>query len=216
MTNDLQSAVLELRRDDAKQIVENLLSKETDPVLLLRDYRAGMEQVMHRYEQREIFLQSVVAAANMHKSLWSMLEPVVPIEQRATVGTIVIGTVQNDIHDQGKNMTTDLLRAIGFEVHDLGVDVPPDEFVAAVQSTGADILGLSGLITASFQSMKATIKAVREAGLAPRTVIGGGLADETLRSYTAADAETDDMVRGARICQAFLAGISSKSEESER
>ena len=167
---------------------------------------------MEKYERREYYLDSVVAAFDMYESILPVLDPMLPEGTRKKVGVMVIGTVQYDIHDIGKDMAASLLRTIGFEVHDLGVNVPPGKFVDELQRTGASILGLSGLISGCFESMKETIRAVRDAGLDPKVVIGGGITNEALRKYVQAHAHTQDMVEGARICLSFAKSRGMDSE----
>jgi methanogenic corrinoid protein MtbC1 len=154
MGNDLVSAFSELRKDEAIHTANVRIKCGVDPSAILADCRKGMAAVMERYESREYYLDSVVAAFDLWESIEEVLNPLLPGNCRKPLGTMVIGTVQYDIHDVGKNMAARLLRAIGFEVHDLGVDVPPGRFVDELRRTGASILGLSGMTSSCFESMK--------------------------------------------------------------
>jgi 5-methyltetrahydrofolate--homocysteine methyltransferase len=101
---------------------------------------------------------------------------------------VVVGTVRGDIHDIGKDIVVTMLRGAGYEVIDLGVDVPAERFVQAARETGAQVVGMSGLLTISFDPMKETVAALKAAGLAVKTMIGGGSLTEDVREYVGADA----------------------------
>ncbi|GAB6062766.1 cobalamin B12-binding domain-containing protein [Deferrisoma palaeochoriense] len=131
------------------------------------------------------------------------------LDAGAPAGRVVFGTVQGDIHDIGKNLVIDLLRAAKFEVTDLGVDVPPERFVAALQETGARILCLSGLLTIAFDAMKATVEAVTAAGLRDRVriMVGGAPVDEKVCAYVGADVAGGDARNAVKICQRWAAEL---------
>jgi len=121
--------------------------------------------------------------------------------KREVIGRVVIGTVYGDIHDIGKNIVVTMAEAAGFEVIDLGVDVPPQKFVEAIKQYNPDIVGMSGLLTVAIESMKKTIDAIKEAGLRDKVkiIIGGGRVDEYAKEYTGADAWARDAATGIRI-----------------
>jgi methylmalonyl-CoA mutase cobalamin-binding domain/chain len=131
-----------------------------------------------------------------------MLEPG---QQSDTVGKMVLGTVKGDIHNIGKDIVATLLKAAGFEIYDLGIDVAPGKFVEKLTETGAPILGMSGLLTPSFGAMKETVEAVEAAGLRDKVkiIIGGGIVTEQVQKYVGADAFTDDAAEGVEICRSF-------------
>ncbi len=119
-----------------------------------------------------------------------------------------MATVKGDVHDIGKNIVTALLEAEGFEVIDLGVDVPAEGFVEAIKEHRPDIVGMSGLLTVALESTKKTIEAITEAGLRDRVkiIIGGGRVDEYARDYVKPDASTDNAAQGVRLCKELLGG----------
>jgi methanogenic corrinoid protein MtbC1 len=120
------------------------------------------------------------------------------------LGKIVLGTVQGDIHDIAKDIVGFMLDINGFEVTDLGVDVPPAKFVEAVKQSGAKIVGLSGFLTLAFDPMKYTVQALKEAGLTDvKVMIGGGQVDEQIRQYTGADAYGKDAMAAVAIAQSW-------------
>jgi methylmalonyl-CoA mutase cobalamin-binding domain/chain len=136
------------------------------------------------------------------------------IEPRLTAGQsgeplakIVIGTARGDIHNIGKDIVVTLLKAAGFEIHDMGVDVAPEAFVNKVRETNASILGISGLLSPSYESMKQTVQALEAAGLRQKVkvVIGGAIVTELVRAHVGADAFTDDAPEGVEICRKFAA-----------
>jgi 5-methyltetrahydrofolate--homocysteine methyltransferase len=120
------------------------------------------------------------------------------------IGKIVLGTVQGDIHDIAKDIVGFMLDVNGFEVTDLGVDVPPEKFVDAVKQTGAKVVGLSGFLTLAFDPMKFTVQALRDAGLADvKVMIGGGQIDENIRQYTGADAYGKDAMAAVSLAKSW-------------
>jgi methanogenic corrinoid protein MtbC1 len=161
-----------------------------NPVQLFEQCREGMVLVGNKYESGEYYISDLMLAAHIFKQATAFLEPKLTGTTTETKGAVVFGTVAGDIHDIGKDLAVSMLRASGFEVHDLGVDVAADAFVSKLQETGAKILGMSGLMTVAFDAMKETVAAVEAAGLRPgvKIMVGGGPVDETVCEYTGADA----------------------------
>jgi methanogenic corrinoid protein MtbC1 len=122
------------------------------------------------------------------------------------IGKVVIGTVEGDIHDIAKDIVAFMLDINGFEVTDLGVDVPPAKFVQAVKETETGIVGLSGFLTLAFDPMKATVSALREAGLDVKVMIGGGQIDEQIREYIKADAYGRDAMAAVGLAKQWIGG----------
>jgi methanogenic corrinoid protein MtbC1 len=204
MKRDLRVDFADLKKDAVLSLVNSRMQGGDDPLKILTECQQGMSTIMERYENMEYSLDSVVASFDLFKSIGLILKPSLPKEGCQFISKVVIGTVQYDIHSIGKDLAADMLESIGFEVFNLGVDVPPERFVGELKRTGAPILGLSGLVSACFDSMKETVMAVRKAGLRPKVVIGGGITNEALRKYVEADAHTQNMVQGARICLEFV------------
>ena len=124
------------------------------------------------------------------------------------LGKVVIGTVAGDIHDIGKDIVTFMLDVNSFEVYDLGIDVPAEKFVAKIEETRAEVLGLSGFLTLAFDSMRGTIEAVKAAGLRERVkiMIGGGQIDDEIRKYTGADAYGPDAMAAVSLAKGWIRG----------
>lgn len=178
-----------------------------DPAALLRDCQEAMEIIGALYEKGEYFVAELVYAGEIFQDGLAQIEArLLPGQRGETRGKIVFGTVAGDIHSIGKNIVVKFLRANNFEVIDLGEDVPSARFLEALEETGAPILGLNALLTTSYDSMKATIAALEQAGLRQnvKVMIGGGLVNEAVRVYTGADAWGSDPFEAVRISRRFL------------
>jgi len=143
-------------------------------------------------------------AGEILKQVMEIIRPVLGERKAESVGKVVIGTVEGDVHDIGKNIVIALLEAEGFEVIDIGVDQPPEAFVEAVKEHNPHVVGLSGLLTEAIESMKRTVEALRKAGYGGKIIIGGGRTSEEAREYTGADEWADDAAVGVRKIKALL------------
>lgn len=206
MKNDLSLVYSDLKREDTLSLVKSRIESGDDPAQILEDIRQGMFRIMERYEGREYSQVEVGEGIEIYREVDELLEPVLPKDKRHYIGKIVIGEAHGDIHEMGRKLVAGLLETIGFEVFDLGADVPPEKFVEALQKTGATIMCMAAIVTNGLRSMKKTIDAVHEAGLYPKVVIGGGLVVESLRKESGADAQVRDMVVGARVCLSYVEG----------
>ncbi|HLA29203.1 MAG TPA: cobalamin-dependent protein [Syntrophales bacterium] len=180
----------DLEEQDVLALVQKALDNGTDPGQIFGACRQGMILVGERYGNGEYFVSDLMMAAEIFKGAAKILQPAMTGVNTEGKGKVVVGTVAGDIHDIGKDLVVGMLQVSGFEVHDLGVDVPSAKFVEKLKETGATILALSGLLTVAFDAMKETVAAVEEAGLRPcvKIMIGGGPVTEDIRSYTGADA----------------------------
>jgi methanogenic corrinoid protein MtbC1 len=202
----LIQALAELEEEQFHSLFEAALSEREDPLSLLETCRKGMEIVGKRFEGKEYFLTDLIMAAEMFKTASTRLEPQLSgLETKEAAGAIVFGTVQGDIHDIGKDIVVAMLRGAGFSVYDLGVDVPPQAFVDKVRETGATIVGMTGLITISYDSMKETVAALEAAGLRAQTkiMVGGGMVNDNVRQYTGADAWGEDVTAAVTLARQF-------------
>jgi len=205
--SELIDAITNIREDEVLRIVRHRLKVGQDPVGLLDECRAGMAIVGERYQTGEYFLGELIMSGEIFKQAMSLIEPKLAGDTRIeTIGQMVMGTVKGDIHSIGKDVAAGLLRMSGFEVLDLGVDVAPEAFVEKLVDSGAPILGMSGLITPSFESMKNTVDAIEKKGIRDRVkvIIGGGIVIEQVRHYVGADAFTRDGAEGVKICKEFI------------
>jgi 5-methyltetrahydrofolate--homocysteine methyltransferase len=162
-----------------------------------------MDVIGKRFEEGEAFIPELMLAGEMMTAITGVLKPRMAEEAAAEkLGKIVVGTVQGDIHDIAKDIVCFMLDLNGFEVTDLGVDVPPAKFVETVKATGAKIVGLSGFLTLAFDPMKDTVAALKAAGLNDvKIMIGGGQIDENIRQYTGADAYGKDAMAAVALAK---------------
>ena len=208
MAKDLVKTLADLKEQEAIKIVEDRLNAKEDPLRILEDARKGMEIVGKRFATGEYFIPDLVYSGEILKSVTEMVKPKLSkVGQARKLGKIVFGTVAGDIHDIGKDIVVFMLDVNGFEVHDLGVDVPAQKFVEKIKETGAPIVGLSGFLTLAFDSMKQTVDAIKAAGLRDRVkvMIGGGQVTEEVKKYTGADAYGKDAMAGVSLAKKWVA-----------
>ncbi len=209
MTESLIHAMVEMQEAEALQRAKQLLDERTDPMKILNACSTAMEAVGKRFEKGEYFLPNLMMAGEMMKQISEMLKPLLKEEKTdAGRGKVLIGTVEGDIHDIGKNIVTFLLEANGFEVRDIGIDQSPQKFVEAIRDFQPDVVGMSGLLTLAFKSMKKTVQAIEGAGLREeiRIMIGGGQVTERVKDYTGADAYGPDALVGLRLTKQWIGG----------
>ncbi len=190
MHEQIVNGMAELDEESVLALVQEQLAAGADPMALLAACQAGMNLVGQRYECGEYYLSELIMAGEIFKQVAAQLPIGAAAQPGQWRGQVVFGTVKGDIHTIGKDLVVSFLAASGYQVTDLGIDVPPARFVKAVQESGARIVGLSGLLTTAFDSMKDTVQALESAGLRPgvRVMIGGGSVNETVLRYTGADA----------------------------
>jgi len=201
---ELINSFANLEEEKTLNLVKELL-KTQDPMVIIEACRKATTIIGEKFERGEYFLSELVFAGEIFKKVMELVLP--RLKKRAKpIGTIVLGTVQGDIHDIGKNIFKVFAEASGFKVIDLGVDVPPEKFVEAVKKYNPDIVGLSGLLTLAFESMKKTVEALKHAGLREnvKVIIGGGRVNENVKEYVGADAWADNASKGVRLCKELL------------
>ena len=205
----LQQAILAGEPDQARELAAQALEAGIMPLAAIeKALNPGMEIVGERYESGEYFIPDLVMAAEAMKGAMEVFEPVLieRQEQRQVLGTVVIGTVEGDIHEIGKSLVATMLTAAGFQVHDLGVDVPANEFVKRVQETGANVVGLSALLTTTMRNQEAVIEALQEAGLRERVkvVIGGAPTSPDWAQTIGADAYAENANEAVGVVRQLL------------
>jgi methanogenic corrinoid protein MtbC1 len=190
-------------------LVRRRLHQGDDPLTLLEECQEGMNQVGMRFEQQEYYLSGLMMAGEIFREVMEIVEPV--LEKRIKgneSGHILLGTIQGDIHDIGKNTFGIMMRCYGFTVTDLGVDVQPAEIIETARRLRPDIIGLSSLLTMSFDFMKKTVSLLRqdrdEQLAKTPVIIGGGLLNSQVCSYVAADYWTVDAMVGVKLCQEIV------------
>jgi len=208
---DLLNAIIDLDEDKSYNLVQKLIEEAVNPVDIIETLRKGVEVIGDKFSNREYFLAELVMAGEIFSQSAEILGPHM---KKVTEGidnleTIVIGTVKGDVHDIGKNIFVTLLKSAGYNVIDLGVDIPPDKFVEKVKETGAKVVAYSGLLTVALESMNATTKALEAAGLRQnlKIIIGGLPVDELWMKEAGADAFTDNAFEGVKIVNKWLRGV---------
>ncbi len=206
MLDRLSALLAELEEDEVLEVVRNELADGTEPLSILRACQEGMKAVGDRFENNEYFVSDLMMSGEIFKQVGELLDPVLKSDSQVAGGAIVIGTVQGDIHDIGKDIVANMLKSANFDVTDLGVDVPPSQFVDALRETGATVLGVSGLLTLAFDSMKDTVAAVEEAGLKDKVkiMIGGGPVDAGVCRFVGADDWGADAQAAVRLAKTWL------------
>jgi methanogenic corrinoid protein MtbC1 len=206
--NVLAEALRDLDENKVTRLVTEAISNGTPPVEIIHDLNEGMVAVGELFSQNKYYISQLIFSAEILKGIMKRLDPLLEGGKVAdNRGKVVIGTVKGDIHDIGKNIVVTLLRGAGFEVVDLGVDVPAEKFVSTLKETGAKILGVSALLNFTYPEMKNVVDAVSAAGLRDRVkiLIGGAPVNEQVRAYSGADYHALDAVTGVNICKEIYA-----------
>jgi 5-methyltetrahydrofolate--homocysteine methyltransferase len=212
--SQLVNLLADMNEDEAVALAKRMLLEEgVDPLRVLELCRKGMDIVGKRFEQGEYFLPELVLAGEMLENIGAMAKPLIkhaPGGEPKKIAKVLIGTVHGDLHDIGKNIVTFMLDINGFEVKDIGVDVPVSTFISEINEFHPDVVGLSGFLTLAFDSMKETIEAIQNAGLRNKLkiMIGGGQIDETVRNYTGADAFGANAIDAVTLCKTW-AGVAA-------
>jgi len=207
MAKDLVKTLADLKEQEVIKIVEDRLKAGDEPLKILEDARKGMEIVGQRFASSEYFIPDLVYSGEILKSVTELVKPKLAKEAESKkLGKVVFGTVAGDIHDIGKNIAVFMLDINGFEVHDLGIDVPVQKFVDKIKETGAPIVGLSGFLALAFDSMKQTVDAIKAAGLRDnvKVMIGGGQMSDEIKNYTGADAYGKDAMAGVTLAKKWI------------
>ena len=209
MVEDLVEAIADLQEEEALRLTKKRLETNGDPFKILEDARDALKTVGKRFGDGEYFIPDLVYAGEILKEVTELIKPkLTKVSEVRRLGKVVIGTVAGDIHDIGKNIVTFMLDVNGFEVYDLGIDVPVQRFVEKMEETKARVLGLSGLLTLAFDPMKETVEAIKGAGLRDKVkiMIGGGQVDDKIRKYTGADAYGSDAMAAVSLAKGWLRG----------
>jgi methanogenic corrinoid protein MtbC1 len=209
MSGELARLLSDLKEPEVLEFVKKALGEGVSPTDLLGEAKEGMVIVGQRFASEEYFIPDLVFSGEILKRIIKILEPhLKQDEETERLGKVIIGTVVGDIHDIGKDLVVFMLDVSGFEVIDLGINVPVQKFVDTIKETGSRVVGLSGFLTLAFQSMKDTIDAIKEAGLRDgvKIMIGGGQIDEQVKDYAGADAYGKDAVEAVKLANGWIGG----------
>jgi len=209
MAEELARLLADLKEVEALSFVEKALEQGTDPLELLAAAKEGMNEVGQRFADSDYFIPDLVFSGEVLKRIFKLLEPhLKKRDETKKLGKVIMGSVKGDIHDIGKDLVVFMLDVSGFDVTDLGIDVPVERFVEAIKETGSPVVGLSGFLTLAFDAMRETIEAIEAEGLRKdvKIMIGGGQIDEQVRRFTGADAFGRDAIEAVRLAQGWIGG----------
>jgi len=210
MKEQLIHAIADMKEDEAIKLAQQMLDSGVDPREILDAAKEAMKIVGDRFEHKEYFLPELIVGGDILKEIGDMVKPRLEeqTESAKPIGKVVMGTVEGDIHDIGKDVVCFMLDIANFEVHDLGVDVPGTRFVEAIRDLKPDIVGMSGFLTLAFDQMKGTVDAIREAGLRDhvKIMIGGATMDDAAAIYVGADAYGADATAAVKLAKAWVGG----------
>jgi len=207
MKDQLIKAIVDMEEEEALKISDKMLEEGTNPLDILEACRQAMEEIGRQFEAGDCFVPELMMAGEVLTQITAKVKP--HMQEQAgpsqKLGKVVFGTVEGDIHDIAKDIVVFMLDINGFEVIDLGVDVPPAKFVETTQEAGATIVGLSGFLTLAYDPMKATVDALKEAGLNDvKVMIGGGQIDDQIRQFTGADAFGKDAMTAVSLAKQWV------------
>jgi methanogenic corrinoid protein MtbC1 len=209
MAKDLVKTLADLKEKEALQIVQERLNAGDNPLSILNDARRAVEIVGKRFSDCEYFIPDLVYSGEILKAVTDLVKPkLTKAAEVKRIGKVVVGTVAGDIHDIGKDIVVFMLDVNGFEVFDLGIDVPVQKFVDKIKETGSGVVGLSGFLTLAFQSMKDTVEAIKGAGLRNKVkiMIGGGQIDDQVKGFAGADAFGKDAMEAVKLAKGWIGG----------
>lgn len=201
--------ISDMEEEPAVALARQMLDSGYNPLTLLAHCREAMEIVGKRYEKGEYFLPELMLAGEMLSAIGNMAKPLInagegPGQNKS--GTVLMGTVHGDLHDIGKNIVCFMLDINGFNVVDMGIDVPVATFIDNIKEHNPQVIALSGFLTLAFDSMKETVAAIEAAGLRQnrKIMIGGGQVDESIRLHTGADAFGLNAMDAVNLCKGWL------------
>jgi len=201
----LTESIIKGSRNDATALTKQALAENTPPGQVLDALVGGMDVVGQRFKANQIFVPEVLIAARAMKESMALLEPVLAKAGIKPAFTAVIGTVQGDLHDIGKNLVAMMWKGANFGVVDLGTNVSPEKFVAAAKQHNAKVVGLSALLTTTMPAMKTTVQALRDAGLKDvKVVIGGAPITQEFANQIGADGFAPDAASAVDIVKKLV------------
>ncbi|HAD06208.1 MAG TPA: cobalamin-binding protein [Anaerolineaceae bacterium] len=207
LLSSIYQAILEGDQAAARAAVQRALEENLEAETILKQaMMPAMQEVGRLFEEGEYFVPEMLVAARAMQTGLSLLKPKLVQADVAPAGKVVAGTVKGDLHDIGKNLVCMMLEGAAFEIIDLGTDVPPERFVEAVQTSGAQLLALSALLTTTMPNMKQTIEALQQAGLRQqvKVMVGGAPVTETFARQIGADGYAPDASRAVALAKSLM------------
>ncbi len=202
----LADAIIKGDQNAAVEITKAALDEGTPAESVLNDgLITGMDVIGGRFKKNEVYIPEVLIAARAMKMAMEILEPELAKAGVKPRGKFLIGTVQGDLHDIGKNLVAMMLKGAGFEVVDLGVDIGPEKFVEQAKATGAQVVGMSALLTTTMPSIEKTLKALKEAGVPAKVMIGGAPVTQGYADKIGADGYAADAASAVDLAKSLVA-----------
>lgn len=211
--NKFKEAIIELKYDDISTMVQSALNDGCNPLKILNSLKQGLDVVGERYHNKEYFLSELFMAGETMSAAMEVLTPALAAtrsEDQEAEGTVVLGSIQGDVHDFGKNIAKIFLTASGFNVHDLGVDVPPSTFVDIAIDKNADVIGISAILSATQPVSREVVNELQRRGLREqfKVILGGtGVTKRAIQEY-GIDEAVNDATDGVNIIKQWLGGES--------
>lgn len=217
---DMAQSIIDGEAEDASKLAQRAIDLGIDPMEAInRGFMVGVNYVGERFSCGEMFLPELVGAGEAMKAAIAVLEPEMSSRglKREIAGRVVIGTIQGDIHDIGKTLVGTMLSAGGFEVYDLGVDVPVQKFIDKAREVDADIIGVSALLTTTMVRQKDVIQAVKEGGVSSRikVMVGGAPVTRSWVEEIGADGYSEDAVGAVAIARQLMAEKSGSGQQDQ-
>ena len=207
MSKKLVNAIADMKEEEALKLVREMVEGGSDPLAILDAARKAVDIVGQRYEEGTYFLPELILAGEMLTQITDMVKPeLAKMPEVKRLGKVLMGTVAGDIHDIGKNIVSFMLDVNGFDVLDLGVDVPAQKFVEAIRDFQPQVVGLSGFLALAYDAMKETVEAIKKADLRDtvKIMVGGGQVSDEVRKYTGADAYGKDAMAGVSLAKEWV------------
>ena len=205
--NLLNEAILNAKLEQAVDVTNQAIADGVEPQAIINGYMIkAMEEVGQRFQRGEAFVPNLLMAARAMKGSLDILKPLMKGDASTTLGKVVIGTVKGDLHDIGKNLVASMLEGCGFEVINLGVDVPSEKFIAAIKENNADILCLSALLTTTMNYMKDVIEALKADGLRDqvKVMVGGAPVTAMFAEQVGADGYSEDASEAVALARRLV------------
>ncbi|MHC4483062.1 MAG: corrinoid protein [Planctomycetota bacterium] len=202
----LADAIIKGDHNAAVEITRTALEEGTEAKSVLDEgLIAGMDVVGARFKKNEIYIPEVLISARAMKMAMEILEPELVKAGIEPVGKFLIGTVQGDLHDIGKNLVAMMLKGAGFQVADIGIDIPAEKFVEQVKATGAQLVGMSALLTTTMPAMEKTLQALKEAGVTAKIMVGGAPVTQGYADKIGADGYAADAASAVDVAKSLVA-----------
>jgi 5-methyltetrahydrofolate--homocysteine methyltransferase len=202
----LADAIIKGDQNTAVQITKTAIQERTAAEKILNEgLIAGMDVIGTRFKNNQVYIPEVLIAARAMKMAMQILEPELVKAGVKPIGKLVIGTVQGDLHDLGKNLVAMMLKGAGFDVIDLGVDVTSDKFIQQAKAAGANLIGMSALLTTTMPAMEKTIQAIKKSNLSTKVMIGGAPVTQGYADKIGADGYAPDAASAVDLAKRLIA-----------